>query len=328
MLSETHDRYISSDSATNISYAYEMQKIEQITSSRTKRKQTEVETELSQQEDASSSQILTAMQTELTSPRRTSYSKLVAPLSHNKLLNFASGTPQKARRMSDGLNLSDSPIPTISGLSHNSIQLLKTPKNPVRYILRAPYKVLDAPAITDDFYLNLVDWSSRNTLSVALGSCVYLLNAATSRVTKMCELQENETVTSVNWVQRGTHLAVGTSRGFVQLWDVEKSRKIRQMSGHTARVGSLAWNAEILSSGSKDRTILQRDVRTSQDFVASLQGHKQEVCGLKWSPNEVTLASGGNDNKLLLWDNRAITPFAVFSQHCAAVKAIAWNPRD
>ncbi|RXH79931.1 hypothetical protein DVH24_041078 [Malus domestica] len=25
---------------------------------------------------------------------------------------------------------------------------------------RSPYKVLDAPALQDDFYLNLVDWSS------------------------------------------------------------------------------------------------------------------------------------------------------------------------
>ncbi|KAM0987779.1 hypothetical protein ACFX2I_011791 [Malus domestica] len=27
---------------------------------------------------------------------------------------------------------------------------------------RSPYKVLDAPALQDDFYLNLVDWSSHN----------------------------------------------------------------------------------------------------------------------------------------------------------------------
>ena len=42
--------------------------------------------------------------------------------------------------------------------------------------------MLDAPALQDDFYLNLVDWSSSNLLAVGLGSCVYLWNALTSKV--------------------------------------------------------------------------------------------------------------------------------------------------
>ena len=43
-------------------------------------------------------------------------------------------------------------------------------------------QVLDAPELQDDFYLNLVDWSSQNVLSVGLGACVYLWAAATSQV--------------------------------------------------------------------------------------------------------------------------------------------------
>ena len=42
-------------------------------------------------------------------------------------------------------------------------------------------QVLDAPALQDDFYLNLVDWSSQNVLAVGLGSCVYLWSASTSK---------------------------------------------------------------------------------------------------------------------------------------------------
>ena len=34
----------------------------------------------------------------------------------------------------------------------------------------------------DDFYLNLVDWSSHNVLAVGLGNCVYLWNACSSKV--------------------------------------------------------------------------------------------------------------------------------------------------
>ncbi len=35
--------------------------------------------------------------------------------------------------------------------------------------------MLDAPALQDDFYLNLVDWSAQNVLAVGLGvlACPY-----------------------------------------------------------------------------------------------------------------------------------------------------------
>jgi cell division cycle 20-like protein 1 (cofactor of APC complex) len=43
-------------------------------------------------------------------------------------------------------------------------------------------QVLDAPSLQDDFYLNLVDWSSQNMLAVGLGTCVYLWSASSSKV--------------------------------------------------------------------------------------------------------------------------------------------------
>lgn len=46
----------------------------------------------------------------------------------------------------------------------------------------SPTQVLDAPQLQDDFYLNLVDWSSLNVLAVGLGACVYLWSACTSKV--------------------------------------------------------------------------------------------------------------------------------------------------
>lgn len=37
-------------------------------------------------------------------------------------------------------------------------------------------------SIQDDFYLNLVDWSQQNVLTVGLGKSVYLWSACTSQV--------------------------------------------------------------------------------------------------------------------------------------------------
>ena len=127
-------------------------------------------------------------------------------------------------------------------------------------------------------------------------------------------------------MQRGTHLAIGTNSGTVQLWDAQKMKKIRQFKGHKARVGSMTRNESTLCSGSRDRSILQHDVRDSQESISKLSGHRQEVCGLKWNPEGTQMASGGNDNKLLVWDCRNTTPISTFTDHVAAVKAIAWSP--
>lgn len=64
--------------------------------------------------------------------------------------------------------------------------------------------------VQDDYYLNLVDWSSTNVLGVGLGACVYLWSAHTSAVTKLCDLSENggtDSITSINWVEKVSPLS-------------------------------------------------------------------------------------------------------------------------
>jgi len=215
--------------------------------------------------------------------------------------------------------------------SQASQRLMAAPPKRKRRISKVPFKVLDAPALQDDFYLNLVDWSSQNVLAVGLGSCVYLWSACTSKVTKLCDLEASrDHVSSVAWAQRGTHLAVGTTLGEVQLWDTIQGKKVRTMPGHSARVGALAWTGTVLSSGSRDRLIYLRDLRQAEPYTCKLTNHKQEVCGLKWSFDEPAfLASGGNDNNLHVIDSRnPETPIHKFAEHTAAVKAITWSPHQ
>merc|ERR1719273_368827 len=214
----------------------------------------------------------------------------------------------RARRLNI-INEATSPY-SLTPVSSKSQKLLRSPRKASRKISKIPFKVLDAPELQDDFYLNLVDWSSQNVLSVGLGACVYLWSAFTSQVTRLCDLtNENDTVTSVSWAERGDKVAVGTHRGFVQVWDVTANKKVNTLEGHSARVGALAWNGDSLSSGSRDRLILQRDVRTPSIMPERrMVGHRQEVCGLKWSPDNQYLASGGNDNKLFVWSGATTTP--------------------
>ncbi|KAF4533238.1 hypothetical protein B566_EDAN005153 [Ephemera danica] len=247
--------------------------------------------------------------------------KAMSPVESNNLFRFMS--PKRNLLAGDP----NSPY-SLYPVSMKSQKLLRSPRKATRKISRIPFKVLDAPELQDDFYLNLVDWSSQNVLSVGLGSCVYLWSACTSQVTRLCDLSsDGNSVTAVSWNERGNLVAVGTHHGYVQVWDVMANKQVNKLQGHSARVGALAWNGEVLSSGSRDRLILQRDVRTPSMIIErKLVGHRQEVCGLKWSPDNQYLASGGNDNRLYVWNMHSLSPVQTYTEHLAAVKAIAWSP--
>ena len=132
------------------------------------------------------------------------------PVANRNLYTF------KTRR-TNVINELTSPY-SLTPVSAKSQKLLRSPRKASRKISKIPFKVLDAPELQDDFYLNLVDWSAQNVLSVGLGSCVYLWSACTSQVTKLCDLtSDNDSVTSVSWSERGNFVAVGTGRGYVQV---------------------------------------------------------------------------------------------------------------
>lgn len=206
-------------------------------------------------------------------------------------------------------------------------------KKATRVIPSQPEKILDAPDLTVDWYLNLMSWGSNNVLAVALKSVVYLWNASSGDIKCLLQLPEEEKVTSLSWIQDGHQLAVGNTLNNVEIWDAETSSRLRKMAGHSQRISSLDWNNHTLSSGSKSGLIFHHDVRIAQHHVGTLNGHTgHEICGLKWSPDGKYIASGSNDNYVNIWsgsditlDAENVTPMRSLG-HTAAVKAISWCP--
>ncbi len=58
---------------------------------------------------------------------------------------------------------------------------------------------------------------------------------------------ETDYVSSLSWAGNGKYLAIGGSNADIQLWDVEKERRVRVMNGHSDRVGALTWNSHTLT---------------------------------------------------------------------------------
>ena len=94
-----------------------------------------------------------------------------------------------------------------------------------RHIPSAPTRILDAPDLLDDYYLNLLSWSDTNVLAVALSQTVYLWNAETGAIDELCNVEDqgpDAHISSVAWIQEGGgHLAVGTSWVSSFFWFVD-----------------------------------------------------------------------------------------------------------
>jgi cell division cycle protein 20 (cofactor of APC complex) len=129
-------------------------------------------------------------------------------------------------------------------------------------------------------------------VAVALNQAVYLWNASSGDIQELLSAQGEDYITSLSWAADGKHLAVGYSNALTQIWDAERCKPVRNLDGHAARVSSLSWNNHTLSTGGRDSIILNHDVRVREHVTATLRGHEQEVCGLKWSPNGTQVSAG------------------------------------
>lgn len=175
------------------------------------------------------------------------------------------------------------------------MRLLIVLSNMLGYYMQKATRALDAPLLSDDYYSNVMDWGKSNILAVVLGSILYIWNAQVQKAGVLMEVKrEDDCPTSVAWSDDGKIVAVGCDSSKLQLWDAETSRlvrlvnvgyivvetvfflvvyievinffrshkQVRDLQGHQSRVGCVSWNGHILTSGSKDRAIINHDGST------------------------------------------------------------------
>ena len=111
---------------------------------------------------------------------------------NGSVTNFSQQNPAENHHNDENARVA---LPVFCGFEEE--ELLSEQYKKQRVIPPQPFKVLDAPCLQDDFYLNLVDWSAQNVLAVGLGSCIYLWSAQNSKVTKLSDIGPNNRVTSV-----------------------------------------------------------------------------------------------------------------------------------
>ena len=227
------------------------------------------------------------------------------------------------------------PLDLFSHVAHGTSTALRKSLRPslaserAKNIPTAPERVLDAPNIVDDFYLNLVAWSLTNLIVIGLEDAVYVWKALSGLVGLLCETH-GPLVSSLLWSEDASYISIGKDDGTIEIWDIETNSRLRTLyNGSTSRVAAHNWLLHILTLGSKEGTIFHSDVRVSAHQVEKCSNtHVAEICGIEYRSDGQQFASGGNDNLLAIWDARAMNREPLFQKtnHRAAVKALAWCP--
>uniref|UniRef100_A0A8R7QFA7 Anaphase-promoting complex subunit 4 WD40 domain-containing protein n=1 Tax=Triticum urartu TaxID=4572 RepID=A0A8R7QFA7_TRIUA len=254
------------------------------------------------------------------SPAKEAYRRLLAEKllgSRTRILAFRNKPPEP-----EGM------LPQILFETPTSSQTKPTKQR--RKIPQFAERTLDAPGVVDDYYLNVLDWGSKNVVSVALENTLYLWNASDSSTSELVTVDADYgPITSVSWACEGQHIAVGLNSSDIQLWDTSSNRMLRTLRGvHESRVGSLAWNSSILTTGGMDGKIVNNDVRMRSHMVQTYRGHEAEVCALLWNKNEKELLSacGFVQKPLTLWKYPSMVKLAELEGHTSRVLCLAQNP--
>ncbi len=133
----------------------------------------------------------------------------------------------------------------------------------------------------------------------------------------------------------GKMLASGSEDKTVQLWDIEKRRKLATFEAHEGWITALAFSADgkTLASGDANKVIKLWDVDTHKER-ATLLGHKNTISTLTFAPEGTSpysgcLASGSYDGTIRFWDPKNGEELVTFkSGHTESVKAVAFSEDD
>jgi WD40 repeat protein len=142
---------------------------------------------------------------------------------------------------------------------------------------------------------------------------------------------------AVSWSPDGRYLAAGGDDTVVFVWDTADWSLHRQLSSHRGGVQSLAWSnsGEFLASGSGRDKVLPNGIGENQTFIwdvengtveTRLEGHRDSVLGIAWSPDDSLIATASDDRTARIWDPATGEQLAVLEGHTSGVLDCCWSP--
>ncbi|OMO56545.1 hypothetical protein CCACVL1_26457 [Corchorus capsularis] len=156
-----------------------------------------------------------------------------------------------------------------------------------------------------------VDW--RNNVSFATSSTdnmIYVCKIGETRAIKTFAGHQGE-VNCVKWDPTGSLLASCSDDITAKIWCMKQDKYVHDLREHTKEIYAIRWSPTgpgtnnpnhplILASASFDSTVKLWDVELGK-LLYSLNGHRDPVYSVAFSPNGEYLASGSLDKSMHVW---------------------------
>ena len=194
----------------------------------------------------------------------------------------------------------------------------------IRKLPKAPLQILDSPGLKDDPYTNILDWSDKDIICVAIKNKIYSLKEMGTIPSILIDFPKDFEITSIAFNNSGELMAIGSNSGKGFLIDIMKKGVIGTFESKL-RQTSITWrDNNHLTVGSLDGVIIDYDVRIKQNIVRVIES-KIPLINIKWSINGNMMCGSSSDGKVLLWDAREKATLYKFPSHSGFVKGLSWS---
>ncbi|GER36267.1 WD-40 repeat family protein, partial [Striga asiatica] len=192
---------------------------------------------------------------------------------------------------------------------------------------RQQFEFHSAPALD-------VDW--RNNVSFATcstDSMIYVCKVGENRPIKSFAGHQGE-VNAIKWDPTGTLLASCSDDSTAKIWTTKQDTCLLDFREHTKEIYTVRWSPTgpgtnnpnqqlVLASASFDSTIKLWDIDVGSQ-LHSLNGHREPVYSVAFSPNGEYLASGSLDKCLHVWSVKEARIVKTFSGN-GGIFEVCWN---
>ena len=150
--------------------------------------------------------------------------------------------------------------------------------------------------------------------------------------------EHSENITTLVFSPDSKVLASGSEDNTIRLWTATAGKLLfLPLTGHAGDVISIAFSpdSKVLASGSTDNTIRLWSATSGQHLatleeqiewgVVTHKGHTGDVTAVAFSPDGITLASGGTDDTIRLWDVGSQQHRTALAGHWDTVTALTFS---